>query len=134
MNRAKGNLIVEIKGDDEFLSIPVLPFSFQWNRKSRSPAPTIRALALPSVCAIGPVTFPATGAPEDPDLRIVVRTGLLGLPQHGLVRVNAHFQCFLLIPARSVPGEKPPQPQKRSMQVNRFIEKSPGLEGELIRG
>jgi len=28
---------------------------------------------------------------------------------------------------------KAPQPQKRSMQVNCFIEKGPGLEGELIK-
>ena len=95
MNRAEGNLVVKIEGDDVFFSIPALAFSLRRDSKPRPPTPAIRALALPSVSAVGPVTCPAPAAPENPDPRIVVRAGLLGLPQHGLVWVNAHFQCFL---------------------------------------
>ena len=36
-------------------------------------------------------------------------------------------------PARSMPREKPPQPQKRSIQVNRFIEKNSSPDGQFIK-
>jgi ATP-dependent RNA helicase DHX57 len=81
VNRPEGDATVELECDEVFLVGPVLPISFNWNRKTGLPTLALRTFAFKSIRAVTAVNIQTVATFQNPNPRVVISAALIGCPE-----------------------------------------------------